>query len=333
MNQMSVWEQLTKLPYLSLYTKLINGAMQMDVFSHLTEKTTAKELAKKTGWNEANTEYMLCALSSIGFVKKDGESFKNSDDANRYLVKGKPDYLGGFLLYYGLNEGTMPMDLQKLVSEGPQPMQQQAMDSQLDFEQYGAMLRQAQEGYRQQEMLNIVRSLPENDKIKNILDVGCATGLLGLAVIGDSEDRKGVLLDQIPANLIQDSVNNAKLTDRVKVVSGNFLTDDIGSGYDMIMAIGVMLFAKGDMESLLKKFYDALNPGGVLIAVSEGIEADITGPWDMVMGYLPYYLQGMDMGVKKNEVVNAARNVGFTGFEKRTELLCSGTQDIDIIRK
>ena len=55
--------------------------------------------------------------------------------------------------------------------------------------------------------------------------------------------------------------------------------------------------------------------------------------WDMVMGYLPYYFQGMDMGVLKNEVSDAAVRVGFTKCEKRTECLCSGTQDIDIIRK
>lgn len=32
MNQMSVWKQLTQLPFLQLYKKLVNSAMQMDVF-------------------------------------------------------------------------------------------------------------------------------------------------------------------------------------------------------------------------------------------------------------------------------------------------------------
>lgn len=35
------------------------------------------------------------------------------------------------------------------------------------------------------------------------------------------------------------------------------------------------------------------------------------------MGYLPYYFQGMDMGVLKNEVSDAAMRVGFTKCEKR----------------
>lgn len=93
-----------------------------------------------------------------------------------------------------------------------------------------------------------------------------------------------------------------------------------------------MLFAKGRMDALLKKCYDALKPGGVMLVISEGIAPDHTGPWDMTLGYLPYYMQGMDMGVLKNEVSDAAAQVGFR-CEKRTELLCSGWQDIDILRK
>ena len=52
----------------------------------------------------------------------------------------------------------------------------------------------------------------------------------------------------------------------------------------------------------------------------------------MTLGYLPYYMQGMDMGVLKNEVSDAAAQVGFR-CEKRTELLCSGWQDTGILRK
>lgn len=33
---------------------------------------------------------------------------------------------------------------------------------------------------------------------------------------------------------------------------------------------------------------------------SEGIAPDYTGPWGMTLGYLPYCMQGRDMGVLKN---------------------------------
>ena len=111
-------------------------------------------------------------------------------------------------------------------------------------------------------------------------------------------------------------------------MQGNFLTNDLGSGYDLILAVSVMLFAKGGMEPLMKKFFDALNPGGVLLVVSEGIAEDLSGPWDMMTGYLPYFLNGMDLAVRAGEVEAAV-----TKIESRTEQLCSGTQDILVIRK
>jgi len=44
-----------------------------------------------------------------------------------------------------------------------------------------------------------------------------------------------------------------------------------------------MLFAKGNMEMLLKKFYDALNPGGVVLLISEGIDLENPSPQDIVV--------------------------------------------------
>ena len=79
--------------------------------------------------------------------------------------------------------------------------------------------------------------------------------------------------------------------------------------------------------------HDNLNVGGVMLVISEGIAVNHTFPWNMVMGYPPYYMQGMDMGVQKDEISDAEKHIGFIKCEKRTELLCSGLQDIDILRK
>ena len=50
-------------------------------------------------------------------------------------------------------------------------------------------------------------------------------------------------------------------------------------------------------------------------------------------GYLPRYLNGMDIGVKAGERPETARKANFTRIEMRTEFLGSGEQDIQILRK
>ncbi len=331
MHNQSVWEQLTKLAYLNLYINVVNSSIELDVFSHTQTPVTPNQLAEKTGWHAGNTKYLLSTLTSLNFLKKEGDKFVNTDETNKYLVKGKKEYLGGFLLFYGLNEGMIPMDVKKLVTKGPD--EQFDMGQEPDFSQYGEQLRMAQRGYRQEEIVNIVRNLPENSTIKHILDLGCATGMLGIAVTKDNESRTCVLYDRIPKELIMESVEQEGLKGRAEVKNGNFLTDDIGSGYDLITAVGVMLFAKGQLESIMKKCYNALNNGGILLVVGEGIKKDYTGPWDMMLGYLPYYFQGMELGIMENEIEEAAKSAGFKNIEKHTTLLCSGNQDIIVLRK
>ena len=333
MKEHGIYEQLTQLAYLPIYFKLLRGAMELNVFSHLTVPVTAEHLARDLGWHEANTRMLLDALFSLGFVKKSCGGYVNAPETAQYLVVSSPDYAGGFLTAY-IQEGLAPLDVAKLVREGPDPAGMGQMDQQLDFTRFGDAFRAAQRGCRQQEVLRIIRSLPENERLRNVLDIGCNAGLLGLAVIADMPERKGVLFDKPPlCPVIEGSIAQMGLTDRARAQGGDFLTDDLGGGYDLILAISVMLFAKGDLPAFLKKLYDALAPGGVVVSIGEGVSPDFSGPWDMVMGYLPYWFQGMDLALRKGEIEAAAKEAGFRETETRTGLLCSGTQDIVILRK
>ena len=327
----SIYEQLTALPYLSAYRRLIEGAIELDVFSQLEEPVTAAALGQRMGWHEGNTLYLLQGLSSIGYVKKSGDTFQNTPDASKYLVKGKPEYMGSVLLFFGSNQGMALEGLAEQVKNGPKPMEQ--TEQSLDFAAYGAMMREAQSGIRQQELLEIVRSLPENGQIRRVLDLGCGAGMLGIAVVNDAPGRTGVLFDQPPMQpLMEETVALYGMQEKLSVMVGDFTKDDIGTGYDLILCSSIMLFAIMGGPAFFAKLRDALNPGGVVLCLNEGLEPDRSGPWDMVLGYLTYNLQGMPMGVIKGQVAEVAGAGGFERIENRTLLLSTGTHDINILR-
>ena len=327
----SIYEQLAALPYLPAYKRLIEGAIELDVFSQLEEPVTASALAQRTGWHEGNTLYLLQGLSSIGYVKKSGDTFQNTPDASKYLVKGKPEYMGSVLLFFGSNQGMALEGLAEQVKNGPKPMEQ--TEQSLDFAAYGAMMREAQSGIRQQELLEIVRSLPENGQIRRVLDLGCGAGMLGIAVVNDAPGRTGVLFDQPPMQpLMEETVALYGMQEKLSVMVGDFTKDDIGTGYDLILCSSIMLFAIMGGPAFFARLRDALNPGGVVLCLNEGLEPDRSGPWDMVLGYLTYNLQGMPMGVIKGQVAEVAGAGGFERIENRTLLLSTGTHDINILR-
>ena len=330
-NKANIYEQLTALPYLTAYQQLIQGAIELDVFSNLEKPVTTKELSEKMNWNEGNTFNLLKGLYSLGYLERKGDTFCNMPETSKYLVKGKPAYMGSMLAFFCNNQGMSLGNVAQQVKEGPKP-QEQTQQS-MDFATYGEAMRDAQSGIRQYELLEILRSLPEYKNIHKILDLGCGAGCLGIAVIQDVHKRTGVLFDRPDMQpLIEETVKLSNMQESISVKSGDFIKDEIGSGYDLILCSSIMLFAIAGGADFFAKLRKALNPGGVVVCLNEGIEADYSEPWDMILGYMVFNLQGMPMGVIKGQVADAAKDGGFHSVENRSVLLSTGMHDINILR-
>ena len=330
-NKANIYEQLTALPYLTAYQQLIQGAIELDVFSNLENPITTKELSKKMSWNEGNTFNLLKGLYSLGYLERKGDTFCNMPETSKYLVKGKPAYMGSMLAFFCNNQGMSLGNVAQQVKEGPKP-QEQTQQS-MDFASYGDAMRDAQSGIRQYELLEILRSLPEYKSIHRILDLGCGAGCLGIAAIQDASNRTGVLFDRPDMqSLIEESIALSNMQDSVSVKTGDFINDDIGGGYDLILCSSIMLFAIAGGANFFAKLKKALNPGGVVVCLNEGIEPDYSGPWDMILGYMAFNLQGMPIGVIKGQIAHAAKSGGFHSVENRSVLLSTGMHDINILR-
>ena len=330
-NKINIYEQLTALPYLTAYQQLIQGAIELDVFSNLENPITTKELSKKMNWNEGNTFNLLKGLYSLGYLDRRGDKFCNMPETSKYLVKGKPAYMGSMLSFFCNNQGMSLGNVAQQVKEGPKP--QERTQHSMDFAAYGDAMRDAQSGIRQYELLEILRSLPEYKSIHRILDLGCGAGCLGIAAIQDVSNRTGVLFDRPDMqSLIEESIELSNMQDSVSVKTGDFINDDIGGGYDLILCSSIMLFAIAGGANFFAKLKKALNPGGVVVCLNEGIEPDYSGPWDMILGYMAFNLQGMPIGVIKGQIADAAKAGGFHSVENRSVLLSTGMHDINILR-
>lgn len=330
-NKTNIYEQLTTLPYLSAYQQLIQGAIQLDVFSELKNPITAKELSEKMDWDESNTFNLLKALYSLGYLKRNGDAFCNMPETAKYLVKGKPTYMGSVLEFFCNNQGMSLGNVVQQVKEGPKPMEH--LQKSMDFASYGKTMRDAQSGIRQYELLEILKSLPEYKSIHKMLDLGCGAGCLGIAVIQDVGNCTGVFFDRPEMQpLIEETIKLSNMQESISVKTGDFIKDDIGGEYDLIICSSIMLFAIAYGTNFFAKLKKALNPGGVVVCINEGIEPDYSGPWDMILGYMSFNLQGMPIGVIKGQVADAAKAGGFYSVENRSVLLSTGMHDINILR-
>ncbi len=157
---------------------------------------------------------------------------------------------------------------------------------------------------------------------------------MGISIIQSNPNISGVLYDISPMLCaIETSIHEYSLENKAVAMTGNFLVDDIGTGYDLILAIGIWGYAKDGLDVLMQKLYYSLNDGGVLLCLSDGILNDYSYPSDAILNWLPYSLQGIHMEIEKNYISDAALRNGFKSIEKTTLFMSLGTVDLDIIRK
>ena len=72
-----------------LQAQLIYSGIRLDVFSHLSSPKTATEFSNETGYHRRNSELLLNALTSTGFIEKNDEHFQNCPDTELYLNKSQ----------------------------------------------------------------------------------------------------------------------------------------------------------------------------------------------------------------------------------------------------
>jgi predicted TPR repeat methyltransferase len=157
-----------------------------------------------------------------------------------------------------------------------------------------------------------ISKLSEFSRMKKMLDLGGAHGMDCIAVTQKSESLKGVVFDT-PAviNITREIIAEYDMENRIAVMEGDYATDPIGSGYDLIYAKATLNFFKDDLHPLFKKIYDALNPGGVFVSVHDGLTEEGTKPSDMVISWLPTSLSSQDLSFDRDIVPDTMLEAGF----------------------
>lgn len=317
-----------------IYSKICITAIEMDIFSLLSKPQTADALAKKQGWHTFNTELLLNAVTSLEFIKKEDGVYSNTEVANKYLVRGKPDFIGECVVEFYRASRSEGIDLAKMVRSGPANETPITM-SNVSFTDIACIMRKMQIGGRSVEVVEMLQNLPEYSNAKKLLDLGCGAGIIGIAAVQAHPTMHGILFD-VPdmGDAIKESIRMQKAEERVQFMSGNYLTDNIGSDYDIVLAIGTLNFAKSSLVPLMEKVHTALNEGGVMICVGDGVHQNDTCPKDILARWLVSGLQGMDYRMYRGMIANAALRAGFRNVRTLANIATyMGTMDIEILRK
>jgi len=253
-----------------------------------------------------------------------------------FLVEGSPIYLGQlFTLSTQFSWHAALNDLPKLVKEGPPPPSPEMdMGSEELWALAATVMANQEQAGQAQQAAEIVSGLPEFPLFRKMLDLGGGPGIVGIAIVGAHPSMKGVIFDRPPVVKVAETcIKEYEMENRMEVLAGDYNQDSIGEGYDLVWASNALTFARHDMDSLMKKIYDALNPGGVLVVLHEGLTHERTKPDVMVLCMMSMALMGQDMCFDQGFIADSMLRVGFKSVRSRTLDTDWGPMDLDIGRK
>ena len=326
------------LPYEALKWEVLKTSVQLGLFDRLSDSRTSSEVAQALSLHPANTDYLLNALVALGCLSKSDGQYRNTELAERFLRTGTDTFIGEALLF--MEQWMLPVlngGLKQLLGNGPPPKKTAMGDPELWKMGARVSLNYSRCG-RAQAMARLVSELPEFPALTRMLDMGAGPGILGLALAAAHPSLKCVIMDQpAVAEVAQETVAEYGMEARTEVRPGDYMQDDIGSGYDLIMANFTLNFYRDRLGELMDKVLASLNPGGIFLVTSDGLSRDGTAPAATVISWLSTKLLGSDMSFETGQISRAMLDAGFVSIERRTltdiELEAHGPVEMTIGRK
>jgi len=329
------FEDMYRMLVAPIKSKLLLTGIELKVFNHLSEPMSADAVAEAIGTHPENTRLFLDGLAASDLIVKQNVLYQNTAVTQTFLVEDSQTFLGQMFAFQSQMWSAALNDLSKLVKEGPPPPSPE-MD--MGSEEMWAQFTVSRANYERagvaQQAVEFVSELPEFTSFKKMLDLGGGPGLVGIAIVASHPNMKGVLFDR-PAiiKVAETFIKEYEMEERIEVLSGDYNCDSIGEGYDLIWTSNTLNFARHDLDSLMKKVYDALNPGGVFISFCEGLTHERTKPGFVVLSMMSIALMSQDMCFDQGEIADSMLRVGFKSVRSRTLNAPWGAADLDIGRK
>ncbi|MFF3378936.1 methyltransferase [Streptomyces sp. NPDC002680] len=250
-------------------TKILLTANESDLFTHLSETpATAAELSERLGFRMPGAGDFFLALAGLGLLELDGGVYRNSPAAERFLVRGRPEFVGGYLRFCetelnpawtGLGESLRTGKPHNSAAVQGNPYHslyadQEATDSFLDsMDMFNTPIAARVGGL-------------DWSSYKSFVDVGGARGNLAHHLVGAHPHLEAGVFDLPPLErAFAQHVEKLVPAKPIAFHGGDFFTDPLPEAD--VLIFGHILHNWGTQEriKLLNSAYAAVRPGGAVI--------------------------------------------------------------------
>lgn len=308
--------------------KVLGAATDFGVFTLLADDgLPASEIERELELHPRATRDFLDALVSLGFLEREDDGsdprYWNTPETGAFLNEDDPRYIGGVIDIFnkqiydywgGLEESLLTGEPQGPIDEPGEPLWEEIYEDPDELESYAEAMAGLSKG-------NFVAFAEQFDfsNYDSMADVG--GGLADLSrIVARRESHLSITTTDLPevTELARERIQADGLEDRIDAVSSDYLEDPIPEA-DLVIAS--LILHQENLETkkrLMEKFYEAVNPGGTLVAIDHIIDderRENTMGLLMSLNMLVYYGDAFDYtGQQFKEWAQAA---GFNDVQVR----------------
>ena len=257
-------------------SRALHAAMREDLFTRIDRGADTPARLGRLGYDPRAVGILLNALCALGLLRKRGERFANTPFARRVLVSGGPAYKGNNIKYQDRMWDAWS-ELGSVLRTGrprrklSQWLQKSAFTD--DYIQGMADISRAPAA-------ELARTL-DLTGVRRVLDVGCGPGVYAAALAGGRAPIEAVLFD-LPGTLkiARGRLGTHPRKERFRFRAGDYREDELGREEFDLVLISHVTHNEDEKtnQSLARKAFRALRPGGRLVVHDFMLDEDRAGP-------------------------------------------------------
>jgi len=257
-------------------SRVLLTGMELGVFDALDQgHDDVQALCAALRTDPRATERLLNALAAMGLLTKDDDGrFGNTVEAWRFLVTDSAECQTGALRHYA-NLWRSWSTLTEVLRTGA-PVRRADTSPQEDAT---ASFMAAMEYFARQRAPEVARSIDLADA-ERMLDVGGGPAIYSIEFCRRYPNLRATVFD-LPAVLpiAREHIEDARLSDRIELQSGDYCVDEFGAGYDLVL-LSSILHSNSEEQNreLLTKAFRALGPGGAVLIQEFVVDDSRTDP-------------------------------------------------------
>lgn len=291
------------------------AGMQLDLFTPLGDGPMSTELlADAVGVEPAKLDPLLYALVTANLLMVNGGFFSNTPEANHFLVKGQPSFIGQRHEALAQRWTTM-LKTEKSVRAG-------TAQGKIDFSTISREAVQSSSRIHHQATLASGRDLVARYDLSRhdqLLEIGGRTGGLTFAVLGAHPHTQGTVVD-LPATtpITQQYLEESGLANRVRVVAADVVEDRLEGSFDVVVMKSLIQVLNPDQaRRALRNVSQVMVPGGSIYILGSVLDDSRLSPPEAVaasLNFLNIYDRGQSY--TEGEYREWLTEAGFEGVER-----------------